>query len=149
MDRIAAELAREGITAVPQDLLRDGHVGSLFVVGRAEICYRIDDDDRTVVISHYKRRDGRDGLRHGFREFIWFLEFLCRERLRLRRVKGLIRAETEPGAMPTPRIAEMYKRVLGGSTLEIDHGEEWIYLDLADYRTMRERRRSGRSARHG
>lgn len=142
MDRVATELVRLGYTVTPKSLYRDGYTGNHVAIGKAELVYRIEQDDETVIIPWYQGRAGGGGsLRNSFAEFEWFLGFIAQPQFRLKRVRGMIRAaqpqaDGRPG-LPTARIAEFYKRILGGKTLAWDGGEEWLYLDLKDYRPRR------------
>jgi hypothetical protein len=142
MDRLAKELTRLGYAVTPTSLYRDGYTGYHVALGDAELAYRIEPDDVTVIIPWYHgpRRRGAS-LRNAFAEFEWFLSFLARPDSRLKRVRGMIRAAppNREGApsLPTERISEFYRRLLGGRTLAWEGGEEWLYLDLQEYRPRR------------
>lgn len=142
MDRVAEELARLGYVVTPRSFYRDGYTGNHVLLGEAHVAYRIEDDDETVIIPWYQsNHSAAVNLRNSFAQFEWFLGFLARPDLRLKRVRGMIRA-AQPQAngrprLSTERISKYYKRLLGGQTLTWDGGEEWLYLDLMDYRPRR------------
>jgi len=137
MDRLAAEFERIGMKTVPQNLSRDGRMGRMIRVGNAEICFGIEDDDESVVLTDYRRIDPAEGLRLGFEELLWFVEFMiARPQLGLLRIHGLVRPVPLPGALPTDRLAKCY-RLLGGRFERMARGEEWIVLEFKDYRRLR------------
>ena len=148
MDRIAQELTRLGYAVTPKSIYRDGYSGNVVRLEQAEIAYRIEPDDRTVIIPWYQADAASGGgLRNSFAAFEWFLGFLARREFALHEVRGLIRAPSGPQIAPrlsTGRIAEFYKRVLGGRTLAWDGGEEWLILELKDFRPRRHVRRQSR-----
>jgi hypothetical protein len=145
MDRLAAALVQLGYAVTPKSIYRDGYTGNHVRLEHAEIVYRLEPDDETVVIPWYQADASSSGnLRNSFAPFEWFLAFLARPEFRLERVRGLIRAPRGPGISPrlsTARIAEFYKRLLGGRTESWDGGEEWLVLDFKDYRARAELRR--------
>src|SRR6476661_2258036 len=97
MDRLAAELGRLGMPTKFQNLGRDGRMGRLLRFKNAELCFGLEDDDETVVLTDYRRTDNRTGLRAGFRELLWFIEFLAaRPELGVKRLHGLIRPDRIP-----------------------------------------------------
>jgi hypothetical protein len=138
MERIAEALTALGYTVTPTSFYRDGYTGNRVQLDRAVLVYRLEPDDVTVIIPWYQADLAFGGnLRNAFAPFEWFLAFLARPELRLVRVRGLIRAPSGPGVSPrlsTARIAEFYKRLLGGRTERWDSGEEWLTLDFKDYR---------------
>ncbi len=138
MDRIADALTALGFSVTPTTFYRDGYTGNRVQLERAELVYRLEPDGETVIIPWYQADPACSGnLRNSFAPFEWFLGFLARPELRLTRVRGLIRAPSGPGVSPrlsTRRIAEFYKRLLGGRTEGWDGAEEWLVLALQDYR---------------
>lgn len=150
MDRLAAALVQHGYAVTPKSLYRDGYTGNHVRLEQAEIAYRLEPDDVTVIIAWYEADASSSGnLRNSFAPFEWFLAFLARPEFRLARVRGLIRAPRGPGIssrLSTERIADFYKRLLGGSTERWDGGEEWLVLDFKDYRTRAAIRRDATPA---
>lgn len=137
MDRIAEALTALGYAVTPASFYRDGYTGHRVRFERAELVYRLEPDDVTVIIPWYQADAAYGGaLRNSFAPFEWFLAFLARPELRLIRVRGLIRAPSGPGVSPrlsTARIAEFYKRLLGGRTERWEGGEEWLVLEFKDF----------------
>jgi hypothetical protein len=145
MERLAETLMQLGYAVTPKSIYRDGCTGNHVRLEHAEIVYRLEPDDITVVVPWYKAdADASGNLRNSFAPFEWFLAFLARPEFKLTRVRGLIRAPRGPGISPrlsTARIAEFYKRLLGGRTECWDGGEEWLVLDFKDYRSRQTLRR--------
>ena len=136
MDRLAAEFEEIGLKTTPQNLARDGRMGRMIRVGNAEICFGIEDDDETVILTDYRRVDQHLGLRLGFEELLWFIEFIiARPQLGLLRLHGLIRPD-RAGAIGPDRLAISY-RLLGGRFERMMNGEEWMALEFKDYRRLR------------
>ena len=137
MDRIADALIILGYDVTPKSFYRDGYTGNGVRLDRAELVYRLEPDDATVIIPWYQADTSLGGnLRNSFAPFEWFLAFLARPEFRLTRVRGMIRAPSGPGVssgLSTARIAEFYKRLLGGRTERWDGGEEWLELEFKDY----------------
>jgi hypothetical protein len=132
-------MERLGMPTTPQNLARDGRMGRMVRYGDVELCFGIEDDDETVVLTDYRRAQSRDGLQTGFRGLIWFVSFLAnRPDLRLRRLHGLIRPDRIPGGLTPERLAATY-RILGGRYETTVNGEDWMVVDFAEYRARRNR----------
>jgi type III secretion system regulator LcrR len=113
-------------------------VGLRFEVGVVEIVYRLV-DRQNVMIVLYRRLREISGLTNPFKDFIWFLEFLTRKELGLERVMGMTKQLSDaPWGLSSRRIARFYKECLNGKTLGWHEGHEWVYLDLKDYKTLRQ-----------
>jgi hypothetical protein len=137
MDRLAKELERIGMPTRFQNLSRDGRMGRLLKLRNAEICFAIEDDDETVAMTDYRRTDSKSGLRMGFRELLWFIEFLAaRPELGLKRLHGLIRPDQIPGGLTPERLAATY-RILGGRFERRADGEDWMVVEFSEYRPCR------------
>jgi hypothetical protein len=134
MDRLASELERLGMPTAFQNLARDGRMGRMVRHGNTEICFAIEDDDETVVLTDYRRIDSRSNLATGFRSLMWFVRFVAdRPQLGLKRLHGLIRPDKTQGGISTDRLAAAY-RLLGGRHEATIHGEEWMVVEFAEYR---------------
>lgn len=137
MDRLAVELERIGMPTRFQNLGRDGRMGRLLKLKNAEICFGLEDDDETVVLTDYRRTDSKSGLRMGFRELLWFIEFLAaRPGLGVKRLHGLIRPDKNPGGLTPERLAASY-RILGGRFERRENGEDWMIVEFSEYRPAR------------
>lgn len=151
MDRLADALVQLGYAVTPKSIYRGGYTGNHVRLEHAEIVYRLEPDDVTVVIPTYQAdEDSQGSLRNSFAAFEWFLAFLARPELGIARVRGLIRARRGPDVSPrlsTERLAEFLKRLLGGSTERWDGGEEWLVLEFKDYRPRAEIRRDATARR--
>jgi len=141
MDRIAQELTRQGFDVTEKSLFRDGFAGFHFEVRGAEFVYRIDDDDETVVVTLFRRVGDRAGLAHPWKAWDWFLAFLIQQP-GIKRVKGLTRKlGSSDRDLSTERLVDGYRRLWGGTLLEVDFGEEWYCLELENFVPMREYRK--------
>jgi type III secretion system regulator LcrR len=134
-------LIAEGLEITPMRLSRHSSsmfLGLRFEAGASEIVYRLIDPQNVIVVL-YRRLKEISGLRNPFKDFIWFLEFLTRKELGLERVMGMTKQLSgSPGGLSSRRIAKFYKECLNAKTLGW-HGEnEWVYLDLKDYKTLRQ-----------
>jgi len=139
MDRLAAEFERLGMPTTFQNLTRDGRMGRMVRHGNAEICFAIEDDDETVVLTDYRRTDPRASLSTGFRSMIWFVSFIAeRPQLGLKRMHGLIRPDQKPNGISPNRLAATYL-LLGGRYEQTIRGEDWMVVDFAEYRQRRKR----------
>ncbi len=138
MDRIAQELSRLGHTITERTLRDDGVEGYGVRLGDVEIVYRIDADDETVLLCMIRRAGGFRGIRSSFARMIWFVGFLAdhREQLKLRRVKGLVRAERDGTESPlsSDRIMQFYKRLFQVYHEGVGYSGKWVCLELKDYR---------------
>jgi hypothetical protein len=137
MDRLAAELGRIGMPTRFQNLGRDGRMGRLLRLKNAEICFGLEDDDETVVVTDYRRTDPKAGLRMGIRELLWFIEFLAaRPEFGVKRLHGLIRPDKTSAGLTPERLAALY-RIHGGRHERRENGEDWIVVEFSEYRPTR------------
>jgi hypothetical protein len=142
MDRLAAELERQGHPTFRQNLARDGRMGRMVRFADSEICFGIEDDDRTVIVTDYRRVEAASGIRPGFRAIVQLVEFIkARPELGLTRLHGLIRPDRTASALPAERLAAGYRR-LGGRFEKTVRGEDWLTIDIADYQPLRSRRKT-------
>ncbi len=138
MDRIAERLTTLGYTLTNKTLRDDRVSGVSFFVDDFEIVYRIDKDDETVMLCLIRREGGFKGIRSSFAKMIWFVGFLAdnREQLKVRRVKGLVRADNKgtESALPSSRIMQFYKRLFEVYSEGVGLSGKWICLELKDFR---------------
>lgn len=149
MDRVTELLTQQGFEVTPRHLAEGDFEGNSVHIGQAEIIYRVEDDGETVLIPLYRRTSERSGLRNSFTELLWFLEWLSQSEQGLKRVKGLVATGYDLTAdqLPATRIAEFYKRIMGAKSLGRGMTGEWIEMELAQFRTLKQLRadRSKRS----
>ena len=88
------------------------------------------------------------GLGSAFGDLLWFLEYLIRKDVGVERVMGMVDnfLYEDEGGLSTARLNRFYTRLQGARIMKFD-GDDWLYLDLRDYRPVREhfrmRRRDG------
>jgi type III secretion system regulator LcrR len=146
-DPIRPALEAAGFALTPRPLY-EGHpagllAGHAFAVLGLEIVYKLHDPG-TVIISYLGRQGERPGLCNPFAGLVWFLDFLqARPELGISRVMGLVQTEgyARAGGLSDGRLERYYTRWLGARVTPFD-GNDFVYLDLADHRPPRARRRA-------
>jgi hypothetical protein len=101
------------------------------------------EEDDTLTVVLYQRIGPRKGLGNPFRDIIRFLEFLRQEDLGVKKVRALIKPSLRRREedLSLERMKRFCMDYLGGRPVPGDWGDEWLCLDLKDYKAMREHRR--------
>lgn len=137
---VYAALAAEGIVLEEERLFEHSALfaGYRFEIAQAEIVYRMHDPQTIIIIRYRTHRHDRKNLANPFRAMHWFLQFLCRSKLGIKRVMGLVDTTLyqEQGGLTTARLLHVYLRHMGGRLIDFD-GVRWVYLDLVDYHPPR------------
>ncbi len=130
-------IERECLSEDPDSLF----LGLKFKVGKAEIVYRLVSPEVVLIVS-YRRLGQRKGMRNTFAEFFWFIELLTRPEFGLKQVIGCVDA-LKDSPLSSERILYLYTHCLNGKMLMLKdrplwHTGTWVYLELKDYKPLRE-----------
>jgi hypothetical protein len=139
-DCVYAALTAEGIILAEERLFEHSALfaGYRFEIAQAEIVYRMHDPQTVVIIRYRTHPHDRKNLANPFRGMHWFLQFLCRSELGVKRVMGLVDTTLyqEQGGLTAERLLHVYQHHMGGRLIDFD-GARWVYQDLVDYRSPR------------
>jgi type III secretion system regulator LcrR len=143
-DRVTRRLRELGHEIHSYRISEKGPVLGMYIItGNSKIAFRMEDDD-TLVVVLYQRVGPRQGLGNPFKDIICFLEFLRCDDLFIQRVRALIKPSyrKRPEDLSMERMKRFCMKYLGGRPVPGEWGDDWLCLDLKDYKPMRELRKT-------
>lgn len=102
-------------------------IGKRVRLTACEITYRVEEKG-AIMILDYSRRQEAQGLGNAFRDFLWFLDFLYREKLGIKWIIGYVDAQPSEfeRTLTSNRITQFYLKFLCARVMQSNEGHKWI-----------------------
>ncbi|MCX4024653.1 hypothetical protein H0A36_09885 [Endozoicomonas sp. SM1973] len=133
-DVLSKQLQQRGFIIKPYYLRKSSfQLGYQLTINGFQLVYRL--EGNTVIFIIYRRMSARNNLKNPFLVFDAFL-YLLSSIPEVHEVKGsadaLQACFTNP--LSTEKLKVIYKQWFNGQTSHWEHGQEWLALQLSDYR---------------
>ena len=116
-------------------------LGKRFVQGNAEIIYKMHEPE-VINLVIYRLLERKPGMANQFLDMLWLPEYIIKHKLPIKRILGAIKPleSSTRKDLPLHKLTQYYKNYLGCQTYKVDDFGEWVYLDISQYKNLREYR---------